>query len=199
MSEEKITITMDDVEQATPVGTPGTSSSPMGGYAPENPPTQTKRTGLYAGIAVAVLVCLICIVIGFSRGQSVADYRRDMVREINNELASPNSALKKFIEDAHWTVDVTSAKVVECKVTTMDGSDNAGRNGSNVSQVSMLIRFQWKGFVDTGRTDFRLVLDVPNDTVMQASIVYTDAMVNTQDIGFWWDLGTLVGTVLALL
>lgn len=215
MSSDKITISMDDVNQATPV--PGSTSTPFftPGYAPPTyePAAKPKRTGLYIGVGVAIIALLCLAGIGIAAAVSgqdgkgpvrvfhektVSDFRDETIRDVNAELSKPSSNLKTFIEDAHVTVTVTSANVVRCDVTTIDGTDKAGRGDSNIAQVSLLIRFQWQGILDTGYSDLRLVYDAQNDRLLKSEIEYTTALINTQDPDFWWDVGAVIGTALAL-
>ena len=208
MSEDKITISMDEVNRATPV--PGTAVPPIftSGYVPpeSDQDAKPKRTGLFVGIGIAA-VALLCItgigVMAFvgekgARERTVSDYRSEVMRDINAELSKPDSKLKKRIEDAHLTVTVKSTSIVRCDVTTKDGSDKAGKDDSNIDKVSMLIRFKWKGIIDTGFTDLLLEYDVGNDRLLKSEIDNTTALVNAEDPSFWWDVGATVGALLAL-
>ncbi len=213
MSDEKITISMDEVNQATPV--PGATMPPTAysGYVPpeSDQDVKPKRIGLFVGIGIAVmaLLCITCIgvmaIVGgdnysppifSSKERTVSDYRVEQIREVETELAKPNSKLKKRIEDAHLTVTVKSTNIVHCDVTTVDGSDRAGKDDSNIDKVSMLIRFNWKGKIDTGYTDLRLVYDVKNDRLEKSEIEYTTALINVEDPSFWYGVGAIIGSML---
>ena len=214
MRDEKITISMEDVRQATPV--PGSLPPPTftTGYVPPESDQEVipKRTGLLIGIGVAA-VALLCIITlgvmsfcgeldfpggGLLRERSVADYRNEAMREVTAELSKPDSKLKKRIEEAHLTVTVKSARIIRCDVTTVDGSDRAGKDDSNIDRLSMLIRFNWEGIIDVGYTDLLLEYDVRNDRIVKSEIDHTTALVNAEDPSFWYDVGAAIGTLLAL-
>ena len=213
MSDDKITISMDEVSRATPV--PGATVPPTftSGYVPpeSDPDMKPKRTGLFVGIGVAV-IALLCItgigvmaIVGGGNGstkifpskeRTVSDYRAEAIQEVNAELAKPGSKLKKRIEDAHLTVKVKSTRIVRCDVTTVDGSNRAGKDDSNIDKVSMLIRFNWEGIIDTGYTDLRLEYDVKNDRLLKSEIDHTTALVNAEDPSFWHGVGVIIGSML---
>lgn len=209
MSDDKITISMDDVNRATPV--PGTTLPPVytSGYVPPESDSvvKPKRTGLFVGIGIAV-VALLCItgigIMAINRGpggeprppRTVSDYKAEVIRDINKEVSSPDSKLRKRIEDAHITVDVTSAEVIRCDVATIDGTEKAGKNDSNIGQVSALIRFNWKGKLDSGHTDLRLVLDVKNNQLLKSEIEETTALINIEDPELWRAVGNLIGELI---
>lgn len=203
MSEEKITISMEEVNHATPV--PGTAVPPnlTSGYVPLESELEIKpkRTGLFVGIGIAA-VALLCIagigimaLVGdpFSpRNRSVSEYRAETMREIEAELSKPDSSWRKRIEDAHFTVTVKSTEIIRCDVTTLDGSEKAGPDDSNIDKVSLLIRFNWKGIIDAGYTDLRIVYDVQNKRILKSEIEHTTALINGEDPKFWLGIGTLL-------
>lgn len=204
MSDDKITISMDEVNHATPV--PGLTPPPIftSGYVPpeSDQDAKPKRTGLFVGIGIAA-VGLLCItgigvmaIVGGDNGRTVADYRAETMRDVEAELSKPDSKLKKRIEDAHLTVTVKSTRVVRCDVTTVDGTDRAGKDDSNIDKVSLLIRFNWEGIVDTGYTDLRLEYDVKNDRPIKSEIDNTTALVNAEDPSFWYGVGAIIGSML---
>lgn len=115
---------------------------------------------------------------------TVADVRSELVSEINSALRDPNDPIRKFVEDAHVTVDITSANVLKCEIDTIDGSSNAGRNWENIAQIKLTIRLYWDGvFHKGGKTDFQVVY-AADGTLVSAGIVQTDAVVNTEDPDF---------------
>ena len=210
MNDDKITISMEEVNRATPVpGMPAPQVFTSEYVPPDEPdrPLKLRRTGLFVGLGIAV-VALLCITgIGvmayvggngmFPRGaRTVSDYRDGQIRRIEAELAKPDSKLRKRIEDAHLTVTVKSTRVVQCDVTTVDGSDKAGTGDSNIDKVSMLIRFNWEGVLDSGYSDLRLEYDVRNDRMLKSEIEYTTAIVNAEDPAFWREVGAVIGSML---
>lgn len=214
MSDDKISISMDEVNRATPVpgAAPQTTAIP-GCVPPESSRTdKPDRTGLFVGLGIAAVALISILAIGVAaftgsggkpiggiswpREKTVADYRAETIKEVEEELAKPGSALKKRIEAAHMTVDVTSTRIVRCDVTTIDGSDRAGQNDSNIDKISMLIRFNWQGIIDSGYTDLRVEYDAKNDRLLKSEIEYTTALVNAEDPAFWWDVGFILGSCL---
>ena len=128
--------------------------------------------------------------------RNVSDYKAEIIKNINDELSKPDSRLKKRIEDAHLTVTVTSSRIVRCDVATVDGTERAGKDDSNIAEVSLLIRFNWKGKIDTGYTDLRIVRDIQNDRLLKSEIEYTTALINTEDPELWSAVGALIGAAL---
>lgn len=214
MISDKITISMDEVNEATPV--PGTP--PIGfncSYAPPESDTEEKlkRTGLLIGVCVAA-VALLCIsavgvmaiigpLNGINGGRTVSDYKAMVINEVNEELSKSDSKLKKMIEDAHVTVTVTSTEIIRCDVITLDGTDKVGKGDSNIDKVSMVIRFQWDGILHKGGyTDLNLVYNVQSKHY-ESKIVETTALVDEKSnpgdwSKLWFDVGWLIGEALAL-
>ena len=178
-----------------------------------------KRMGLFIGIGIAVVAVLCITVIGVMalvdgvaggndprigllapKERTVADYRTDTIREIEAELAKPDSKLKRRIENAHIpSVKVESTEVVRCTVTTVDGSEKSGVDDSNIDKVSMLIRFHWKGEIRDGFTDLSIVYDARNKRPIESKIDYTTDPIHTgEDFDAWYDIGTAIGILLAL-
>lgn len=202
------------------------SSSPVRNErcaVPVPPPVRSRRArpmrlGLYVGvgIAAAALLCivgfgvLILVVKSIGAGtdaqretigerikeRTVADVRKEIVQVVSNELAKPDSKLKKYIEEAHLTVTVDSTRIVRCDITTLDGSEKAGNDNSNIDKISLLIRFDWEGILESGYTDFRLVYDIQNERMLKSGIEYTTALINTKDPDFWWNVGCIIGAAL---
>ncbi len=216
MNEDKITISMDEVDRATPV--PGSTPAPFFtprpvSFEPDRSPR--KRTGLKVGIVIAVVAVLVIVGIGIaaailsgderSNGQvgknpppapppvrTVDDIRQELIAEAESECGKPSSPLRQRVEQAHQTVTVTSVKVVRCEISTRDGSNSAGDNDSNVSAIEVLLRFYWEGFIDNGYTDLKITHDAVNDRT-ECVMDYTTAAINLEDPDFWFDLGLFIG------
>ncbi len=213
MDNDKITISMDEVNRADPV--PGSSPSDPFSPPPEPVPPKRNRSGLFIGLGIAVGLVLCGIIVAaaiiWQKGRvgddgptvvehkvrTIDDVRAELKRDLEQELSSSSlgQKLKKRIENAHITVTVTSTKVVRVDVATIDGSELAGENDKNVKSKSALIRFNWQGIVDPGYTDLLITHDVVNDR-WDSKIDYTTAIFNTEDPDFWWDVGVLIGTAL---
>ena len=158
----------------------------------------TNGIGGILRLVVALVIAYVGIqyfyekVVGAAKERTVSDYRAETIRSFEQGLSKPDSRYRKRIEDAHLTVTVKSAEIVRCDVTTIDGSDKAGTDDSNIDRVSMLIRFNWQGIVDAGYTDIRYEYDVKNRRVLKSEIEYTTALVNAEDPSFWWGVGELL-------
>lgn len=139
---------------------------------------------------IGIVLLAVVLLFMFSRcsdEKTVDDFRTELVRKINTEVAAPGSPLWKRIERAHGTVMVKSAHVVRCDLATFDGSNRAGENGENIRGCNVLLRFEWEGVFDKGYTDLRAIYDGVNDR-WQAEIDYTTAAVNLEDPLLWKSL-----------
>jgi hypothetical protein len=149
-----------------------------------------------AGIACALLVLWL---IYPSSSQTVDQYRNSVITEINQDLMDANHSVRKRIESAHLSVVAKSAKVTSCKIKTIDGSDKAGKDGSNVSEVDVVITVIWDGIIQTdGYTEFQIVYDNQNNTVKEARFLNSNAMFNWETVD-WWSVGWSIGSIIALL
>lgn len=166
-----------------------------------------KKSYLVVGILVVAVLYLLIFGNPFSSlsGQStvseptVAEFQKDFCRKVDKELSSRDNDIRKRIEAAHATVTVKDAYVSFCRMTTRDGSDNAGRNGSNISNVNFTIHTVWDGiFHKNGYTDLQIVLDVHGDKadVRTSEIVDTNAMINVEDPNFWYAVGATTAILL---
>ena len=171
---------------------------------------KSGRKGKVLVIGAALMLCFACIGVvsifsdstcerTFSDStyeRTVSDFRAECIRDFNKDLSRSNSKLRKFIEYAHVTVTVKSANITRCEVTTIDGTEKAGKNNSNIAEVSMLIRFLWEGIIDTGYTDLRILWDAQSNSIIKSKIEYTTAWINTQDPDLWWNVGYAIGTII---
>ena len=131
---------------------------------------------------------------------TVAEYREKFEKKLNGELQDRSHPLRKLIEQAHVTVDVTQAYVSRIKIFTKDGADVAEIGGkNNIRRVDVEVSTLWDGVLHkNGKT----VLSVTVEDVggkFQATghrIIRTDAMVNLEDPKFWVEAGALLGLLL---
>ena len=131
---------------------------------------------------------------------TVAEYREKFEKKLNGELQDGGHPLRKLIEQAHVTVDVTQAYVSRIRIFTKDGSDVAEIGGkNNIRRVDIEVSTLWDGVLHkNGKT----VLSVTVEDVggkFQATghkIIRTDAMVNLEDPKFWVEAGALLGLLL---
>ena len=111
MSDDKITISMDEVNHATPV--PGSTPPTIftSGYVPpeSDQDVKPKRTGLFVGIGIAAVALLGITGIGvmafvdrgpgsgggksriFPEERTVSDCRAEKIQRVKTELANPDS------------------------------------------------------------------------------------------------------------
>lgn len=170
---------------------------PMGSYA--TPQKSLNPRWIIGGcVAVVLLVLLMLPLIGSGGGQTIEEFAKDFSSQINKELnTNPSNEVFKTVELAHVSVTCKKGSVSKCIVETLDGSNFAGHNGSNISRVQFCITVYWDGFLHKdGHTVVEFVLDVPNNNMMSVQIIETDAVVNTTDPKLWFAAGVLVGEVL---
>ena len=196
MSEGKISISMDEVNRAIPV--PGSDEPITWANSVEDSipsePSPKKKTVFALAIALAVAAVALACMIGYclgNRGGSAQRYLGRFVASVNAELANPSSEYRQYIENAHVTVTVKSARVIQSEIHTVDGTDATGENHSNIAMISLLIRFDWEGITESGYSDLRVVIDVPQRRITERKIVDTSAMVDITDFGFWVDVGSV--------
>ena len=142
---------------------------------------------------VSLIVMVILLVIGAMGGDSgevtVAEFREAAEQQLNKDLATPGHGLRQYVENAHKTVTVHTAFVSDLKITTKDGSDNAGVQGSNIRRIHLEITFRWDGIIHkNGYTVVGFEIENINGEgkVTSAGIVRSDALVNTEDPEFWF-------------
>ena len=97
-------------------------------------------------IAVLVVIGLVIFGIYWNYGRmTVEDYQARAEQEINQALSNSGHSLRKYVENAHKTVNVHTAYVSNLKITTKDGSKNVGADGKNIRQIHIEITTRWNG------------------------------------------------------
>lgn len=164
--------------------------------------SKSKKWGWpLAGCGCGLLAFVICALLigGISGEYTVADFRNDTEQNINRALQQENNMIKQLVETAHVTVTLTEAYVSDVRATTKDGSNLAGRNGSNIKNTKIYITTRWDGFLHkNGKTVVELSYERVRDEwkVMDAKIVETDAWVDITDSKFWYKVGVGIGVLL---
>ncbi|MBO4649156.1 MAG: hypothetical protein J5806_13470 [Lentisphaeria bacterium] len=169
------------------------STNPTGNIW-ENP---KKRPWLIAGAVLAVVIIIITICKACTT--TVAEYRETTRQRINYELSSSNHKLRQRVEAAHVTVTVYSAYMSDLQIQTKDGSDNAGSDGSNIQHMHMEITARWNGAIHKGgKTVIGIDFENINGKfeVTSSKIIKTDALVNTEDPNFWYEVGAAAAVLL---
>ncbi len=156
-----------------------------------------KKNKYRKWIIAAVLVAAVILGYFLLKPQTVEELQDEVISSVDRELQNPSCAVRRRIESAHATVNVTSACVTGCSIITMDGSNKVGRNQSNIREIQIELTFRWDGvFHKGGQTVLRVDLDGQTNKVIRSKIARTDAMVNTEDPNFWYGVGMLAGTLL---
>lgn len=124
------------------------------------------------------------------------DIREILMYTFNTDLEDPDHEWRKHIESAHVTVTVKSADVINCEVTTRDGSNRTGKDFDNIISFSMLIRFAWNGWTESGYTDLRFEYDWINSRP-DIHIEYTTAKINKADPEFWSNMAKKAGSAIS--
>ena len=195
MSDDKIKVSWDDIQQQPPQ-----QPAPV----PSAPPAQPHHPGrwLALGLGLAALVLLLVLALLHSAPPphqvTVDEFLHANRQELDSELQRSDNPIRKQIEDAHVTVTVTSAQVTGADATTRDGSHLAGgAEGHNIATVHFKILFYWNGVIQQGgHSVLEIDVDWQAQKVVKSEITETDAMINTQDPSFWFNVGSAIGLML---
>lgn len=148
-------------------------------------------------IAVVVILAVLLYWHQRNQGESVQSFQQRVIAECNQELLNPDNPIRKRIEDAHMTVTVKSASVTSCNVQTVDGSDHAGLNDRNISEIDVVITLVWDGWIQKdGYTEFEVSYDYQNKTVKETKYLKSNALINMETVD-WFSVGYSVGEFLA--
>jgi hypothetical protein len=193
-----------DLAQAVPE-----PKSPIIAAVPHRAPD--KRESFYASVAVAILVILTIIMAVGGRNtgatstvpvenanQSLQSYVQSERKEIERELNRLPNDFGKHIENIHLTVTYKQARVKSIEATTVDGSNNAGTNGDNISEINVVITAYWVGKVQqNGFTEIRLVYDPVNKNPKRTEYLNSNALFNSETVD-WFKVGWTIGALLAM-
>ena len=141
--------------------------------------------------AIVLAIVLLCVF--WPRGESVETYRGRLIAAVNQTLLDPNHPIRQKIESNHVTVTVKSARVTACTIQTVNGSDNAGKDGSNVATVDLVITAIWDGYVHKdGFTEVEVLYDNQNKITKETRFLRSNAVVNLDKVN-WFDVGYIIG------
>jgi len=164
-------------------------------------PTHWANRMRIAGIAIAAVLVVWIAWSLFGSFDSVESYRHKVISQLNRELLDRNNAIRKRIEHAHVTVTSTGAKVSSCAIRTVDGSQRAGKRGSNIGQVDVVITVFWNGYIQkNGFTEFEVVYDAQNNKVKETKFLKSNANFNWETVNWYkvgYDAGYAIAYVLA--
>lgn len=150
-------------------------------------------------IGAVIFIALVVVFFIWTKGESVESYRTRLVAGVNQKLELNNNGIRKRIEGAHLTVTAKSAKVTSCVIRTIDGSNNAGREGSNVSEVDMVVTVFWDGyFQKNGYTELQVIYDAQNKSVKETKYLKSNAVFNMEKID-WFSVGYCAAAAISAL
>lgn len=128
----------------------------------------------------------------YDRGPSIEDFRQEFITRMDQALVDPENRFRKKIENAHWTVKTTSARVTGCSVYTVDGSDRAGKDCANISEIDCVVTAFWDGVIQKGGyTEIRMSIDGRTGQLKSCAYVGGNALFNAEEI----DWGKVMGDV----
>lgn len=129
------------------------------------------------------------------KGPTVAEYTRREIAAMNEQLA--RGVLAKFTEDMHPGVAYREATLTSLRLTTVDGTNSAGIDGNNISEVHAVFVVKWRGpITQDGFTEVALVYDRPAKLIKEAKYLRSNAAINLNAID-WESVGaTLVQAAL---
>lgn len=129
---------------------------------------------------------------------TVQEYIQTERAKLEKQLNEKGNEFAKHIENIHLTVTYKGAKVKSITATTVDGSNYAGPNGKNISEVDMVLTAYWEGLVQKdGFTEMRLVWDTQGGVAKAVEYQNSNAIFNAATVD-WFKVGWTVEAWLAL-
>ena len=191
---EKIKITWNEVDCADGVAQP-----PVG---PPRPSVKALLWPLLLGGIAVILLILVGVAVarwggsdGKAPGQTVESWIAQERPKWDGDMSN-SSTVKKSIEDIHPLVTYKRAIISEMRATTIDGSNNAGRQGENISDVEILVTFYWEGPVTKdGFTEVRFIYDYQGRQLKGRRFERSNAAINLATVD-WFKFGMVLGVIL---
>lgn len=181
---EKICITNDEVARVD------LSSAQEGATIPAAPEPAARRASsarpwIIVAAASSVVLLLLAAVIAFVfvlRGRDNVDEFAERWRVQQTEMLTQSPDVKAYIEKLHLLVTYKGARVESVKIATRDGSRNVGSDGSNISEIDMVVTYFWRGPVqDNGHTTVHCLFDFPSKTMKNSEVVETTALLTLDE------------------
>jgi hypothetical protein len=202
MSDEKIRVTSEEIAGANISATAQPPAAPRSLCLSQPGVVERASTGPNFRpflLAIPVVLVIAALLIGgsywLSGRQSVETWER-REREVMNREMSNSKQIKEYIEEIHPLVTYTGATVKTMDVTTLDGSSVAGRNGSNISEVVVVVTYYWEGPVQrNGYTDVRYDFDFQAGKLRSAEFLDSNAEINLANIN-WFGVGYALGALI---
>lgn len=126
---------------------------------------------------------------------TVEEYIQDNRESLEQVLKTIPNFISEQIEIIHFGVTYKGGHVNSMTARTVDGSNIAGANGSNISEVTVAFTLYWEGFVEKkGFTEMEYVFDVRGEEPIVKSVNYgrSNAMWNLKTID-WFKVGARIG------
>lgn len=138
-----------------------------------------KSNGTLKNIPVFWWVVLSCLVIWggysiFSEDRSIATTEQQLLVDLNNGVSNLNHPDVKVIESWHLMVTAKKAQVNKVSITTLNGKDDTGKNGSNIKTIYYELEIWWDGWVHKNRKTVVGILCSHNELI-DFNLIYTDA------------------------
>lgn len=186
---DKIVITSDDVACVRIAPATFTQAAPM----------QQRSQGLpiaaVLGVcAVITLIAVLGLVLAtWATGPSMEQWIAQERVRLGQQL-SQDPGVRGWIEGIHPLVTFKKATVKSMRpARTVDGSDKPGPSGRNVSEVELVVTYEWSGPITTdGYTDVRHIVDWHAHKIRENEFLDTNATINLEDVD-WFGLGMVLG------
>lgn len=186
---DKIVITSDDVASVRIAPTSFTQAASVQQRSQGIPIAAVL--GVCAAIAIVAVIGVVLATwaTGLSMEQWIAQERVRLGQQL-----SQDSGVREWIEGIHPLVTFKKATVKSMRPTrTVDGSDKPGPGGKNVSEVELVVTYEWSGPITTdGYTDVRHIVDWSAHKIRGNEFLDTNAAINLEEVD-WFGLGMVLG------
>jgi len=189
MMSDKIIITSDDVASVRIASTTFPSAAPMQQRGQRVPIAAVLGVCAAIGLIAVIGIMLATRAAGLSMEQWVAQERVSLGQQL-----SQDPGVRGWIESIHPLVTFKKATVKSMRPTrTVDGSDKPGPGGRNISEVELVVTYEWSGPITTdGYTDVRHIVDWSAHKIRGNEFLDTNAAINLDDVD-WFGLGMVLG------
>ena len=189
MMSDRIIITSDDVASVRIAPTTFPSAAPMQQRGQRFPIAAVLAACAAIGLITVIGVVLATRPAGLSTEQWVAKERVSLGQQL-----SQDPGVRGWIEGIHPLVTFKKATVKSMRPTrTVDGSDKPGTGGRNISEVELVVTYEWSGPITTnGYTDVRHIVDWNAHKIRGTEFLDTNAAINLDDVD-WFGLGIVLG------
>jgi hypothetical protein len=183
------------------------AQSPVSIQAPHLPVTKpissmTKHDTKQPVLAVVMIVSGIIVLLGLAlffgtKRQTVQSHLETFRQKLEKELNTPNNDYARHIEDIHVTVTYKGGHVKSLSAKTVDGTDNAGVKGKNISEITFVVTAYWDGLVQSdGYTEMSITWDNQAQQVRSVRYLESNAMFNAATVD-WMVVGKALGAMIA--